>query len=220
VIEDFDGTPVDVELDPALSAARNADRLYEQAAKRERAAQQLPALVRQVKDALDNVDRLLTDARSGHADEDALRKVLAELETDRSPGTHARAPSLPYRRYRTSGGLEVRVGRGSRANDALTFHHAAPDDVWLHARDVAGAHVVLRWAQRNQNPPRRDLQEAAVLAAWHSRARTSGMVPVDWTRRKYVRKPRGAPPGLVRPDRVQTVFVEPNGALERKLREV
>jgi predicted ribosome quality control (RQC) complex YloA/Tae2 family protein len=213
-LEDFDGGVVDVELDPALSPARNADRLYEQAAKRERAARQLPALVQHAQAELQKLDRLLADAQAGRAEESVIRKVLANLETERSRGSTAAAPRLPYRRYRTSGGLEVRVGRGARANDALTFHHAAPDDVWLHARDVAGAHVVLRWAQRDQNPPRRDLHEAAALAAWHSRARTSGLVPVDWTRRKYVRKPRGAPPGLVRPERVQTVFVEPDGDLE------
>ncbi len=218
-IHDFDGTPVDLELDPALPPARNADRLYEQAAKRERATRQLPALVRNAEEALRGLDGLLADAAGGHADEAALRQVLTSLERDRPGRAPAGAAALPYRRYRTSGGLEVRVGRGSRANDALTFHHTAPDDVWLHARDVAGAHVVLRWSRRDQNPPRRDLHEAAVLAAWYSKARTSGIVPVDWTRRKHVRKPRGAPPGLVRTDRVQTVFVEPDGALERKLRE-
>lgn len=217
-VEDFDGTVVDVELDPALSPAANANRLYEQAAKRERAARQLPIVVRGTEAEIQELDRLLAEAQAGQADESAIRKTLANLEAERAGGPSVSAARLPYRRYRTSGGLEVRVGRGARANDILTFHHAAPDDVWLHARDVAGAHVVLRWARRDQNPPRRDLQEAATLAAWHSRARTSGLVPVDWTRRKYVRKPRGAAPGLVRLERVQTVFVEPDDSLENSLR--
>ncbi|MEJ2677555.1 MAG: NFACT RNA binding domain-containing protein [Gemmatimonadota bacterium] len=219
VIEDFDGTPVDLQLDPALSPARNAERFYEQASKRERAVRRLPGLVHNVEDEMERLDGLLVGARAGRPDEPALRNLLTALDAGRAGGPASHAPSLPYRRYRTSSGIEVRVGRSSRANDALTFHHSAPDDVWLHARDVAGAHVVLRWARRDQNPPRRDLYEAAALAAWYSKARTSGLVPVDWTRRKHVRKPRGAPPGLVRPDRVQTVFVEPDGALERKLRE-
>ena len=126
--------------------------------------------------------------------------------------------NLPYRVYRTSGGLEVRVGRGSTANDDLTFRHSRPDDVWLHARDSAGAHVILRWEGQGA-PPARDLQEAAVLAALHSKARTSGSVPVDWTLRKHVRKPRKSPPGSVVPDRVKTVFVEPNPTLPDRLRE-
>jgi predicted ribosome quality control (RQC) complex YloA/Tae2 family protein len=109
------------------------------------------------------------------------------------------------------------VGRGARRNDELTFHHSSPNDVWLHARHAAGAHVVLRWEEHG-NPPARDLAEAAVLAALHSRARGSGSVPVDWTRRKHVRKPRKAPPGTVVIERAQTLFVEPDALLEEQLR--
>jgi len=117
---------------------------------------------------------------------------------------------LPYRRYRTSSGLEVRVGRSARGNDDLTFRHSAPEDIWLHARQAAGSHVILRWERRDQNPPHSDLVEAAVLAALNSEARHSGVVAVDWTRRKHVRKPRKAPPGTVVPERVTTLFVEPD----------
>jgi predicted ribosome quality control (RQC) complex YloA/Tae2 family protein len=114
--------------------------------------------------------------------------------------------------FRSSGGLEIRVGRGARHNDELTFHHSAPGDVWLHARHVGGAHVILRWPGPG-NPPARDLAEAATLAALHSKARTSGSVPVDWTLRKYVRKPRKAPPGRVTVERVETLFVRPEPSL-------
>jgi len=88
----------------------------------------------------------------------------------------------------------------------------------LHARDVAGAHVILRWNDPVANPPARDLAEAAVLAALQSKARTSGTVAVDWTRRKYVRKPRKAPPGLVVPERTKTLFDEPDPAVEERMR--
>jgi predicted ribosome quality control (RQC) complex YloA/Tae2 family protein len=125
---------------------------------------------------------------------------------------------VPFRRYRTTGGLEVRVGRNSRSNDELTLHHSSPEDIWLHARDAAGAHVVLRWNRREDNPPAADLAEAAVLAALHSRAATSRAVAVDWTRRKHVRKPRKARPGLVLIDRAKTIFVEPDARLEERLR--
>ena len=87
----------------------------------------------------------------------------------------------------------------------------------MHARHAAGAHVILRWG-RPGSPPGRDLEEAAVLAALNSRARTSGSVPVDWTLRKYVRKPRRAAPGAVLPERVKTVFVEPDPTLLETLR--
>jgi predicted ribosome quality control (RQC) complex YloA/Tae2 family protein len=109
------------------------------------------------------------------------------------------------------------VGRGAASNDALTFKEAAPNDVWLHARDTAGAHVVLRWS-RDEPPPARDLAEAASIAAWHSKSRGAAVVPVDWTRRKHVRKPRGGPPGLVLVDKTKTVNARPSAEVERALR--
>jgi predicted ribosome quality control (RQC) complex YloA/Tae2 family protein len=76
--------------------------------------------------------------------------------------------------------------------------------------------VVLRWGKQG-NPPARDLEEAAVLAALHSKARTSGVVPVDWTFRRHVRKPRGSPPGSVVPDRVKTIMARPDATLLERL---
>jgi len=110
------------------------------------------------------------------------------------------------------------VGRGARFNDDLTFRHSSPGDVWLHARQTAGAHVILRW-QGEGKPPARDLEEAATLAALHSKARTSGSVPVAWTLRKYVRKPRKSPPGQVTIEREETVFVVPDAVLMERLAE-
>jgi predicted ribosome quality control (RQC) complex YloA/Tae2 family protein len=110
------------------------------------------------------------------------------------------------------------VGRGARHNDDLTFHHSDPNDIWLHARHVGGAHVVLRW-NGDGSPPARDLAEAATLAALHSSARTSGSVPVDWARRKHVRKPRSSPPGRVLVERGKTVFVEPDPRVAERLSE-
>lgn len=216
VLEDWNGGEVRIGLDPALDPAANADRLYEKARKRERASERLPDLIARSETRLRRLDdavRLL-EADPARVEEVTGLLPAASPVKQRSP----RGPALPYRRYRTSGGLEVRVGRGSRANDDLTLHHSRPDDIWLHARDVAGAHVVLRWDRRDENPPAAEVAEAAALAALHSRARTSGVVPVDWTRRKYVRKPRKAPPGQVLLERARTVFVEPDEALEKRLR--
>ena len=213
-LEDFDGTMRTVTLDPALSATANARRHYDAARKRQRAAERVPALVRRHEAEATSLEALLARALEGGE----VAPLATALGPEREIVRGKAAAPLPYRRYRTSGGLEVRVGRSSRANDELTFHHSSPADVWLHARDNAGAHVILRWPDAEMNPPARDLAEAAVLAALHSRARTSGTVAVDWTRRKHVRKPRKAPPGAVVPERVRTLFVQPDAALEEALR--
>ncbi len=215
-LADFEGGTMAIELDPALSPVENAEALYDRARKRERAAARLPARVRDAEAERERLESLLESLDGGTADPSEVARWTAEVRPSEGDGAED-SERLPYRSFRSSGGLEIRVGRSGRGNDELTFHHSSPDDIWLHARDMAGAHVILRWSDRQQNPPRRDLVEAAILAAVNSKGRTSGTVPVDWTRRKHVRSPRNAPPGAVIPDRVSTLFVEPDPDVEERL---
>lgn len=210
VLTDFEGEPRAIPLDPALGPADNADRFYRTAARRERALARLPGLIAEARATLERIEAGLARlSETGEADPELTE--LAALSTDRpASGESSAGRRIPYRRYVTTGGLEVRVGRSSRENDDLTFRNSSPNDIWLHARQAPGAHVILRWTDAEQNPPERDLLEAAILAAQHSDARTSGVVAVDWTRRKYVRKPRKAGPGAVTAERLRTLFVEPD----------
>ena len=216
----FDGEVVEVSLDPRLDAIRNADRLYDRARRRERAARAIPERVQRTDKRIVRLESGLEVLHSAGATDEVWDLVGGRREetgSSRGTGRSVADETLPYRRYRSSGGLEIRVGRSSRTNDALTFRHSAPDDIWLHASQAAGAHVILRWQKRDQNPPLADLMEAAVLAALHSEARHSGMVAVAWTRRKYVRKPRKAAAGAVVPERVSTLFVEPDAEAAARL---
>jgi hypothetical protein len=193
----MDGSVAIVTHAEGESAVTVAERLYSDVRSMERALASLPARIAAFE---------LAPARAP-APETQLERQAA-----------AGAPAHPFRTYRSSGGLEIWVGRGAASNDTLTFRESSPRDVWLHARDAAGAHVVLRWS-RDEPPPARDLEEAAVLAAWHSKSRGSGLVPVDWTRRKYVRKAKGGAPGLVLVQRAETIFVKPDERVERRLRD-
>ncbi len=184
--------------DPRETPIEAAERLYKDVRAMERALDRLPARIAALEK---NPEGASTPRRARSA-----RAASPAGETRR-----------PYKSYRTSGGIDVLVGRGARANDELTYEIAKPDDVWLHARDVTGAHVVLRWSQDGA-PPARDLHEAAALAAWYSRARGSVVVPVDWTRRRHVRRARGGPPGRALVERAQTVMARPSAELERRLR--
>ncbi|MQA90786.1 MAG: DUF814 domain-containing protein [Gemmatimonas sp.] len=215
---DWSGETVHIELDPRQSPAENATRYYTEAGRRRRAEQRLPALLSEAQEELERWTEVPEAISSGGAVPDWLGEQL-DRRAERSAMTNDEAATLPFRTYRTSGGLEVRVGRSARDNDRLTFHASSPNDVWLHARSVPGSHVILRWPDPDGAPPARDLTEAAQIAAVYSRARTSGTVPVDWTRRKYVRKPRGAAPGAVVPQRVKTIFVEPDEGAVDALRE-
>src|SRR5690606_11068507 len=115
----------------------------------------------------------------------------------------------PFRRFPLPGGLEAWVGKNAKGNAALTTRYAQPHDLWLHARGVAGSHVVVRRPSRTETPDRRAVEAAAALAAYFSQARTQPLAPVTVTERKYVRPVKGGPPGLVRVDREDVVMVAP-----------
>ena len=91
----------------------------------------------------------------------------------------------------------------------MTHRFAHPDDIWLHASGVPGSHVVLRMQGRSDNPPRQVLEAAAAIAARFSKAKHAGTVPVIWTRKRHVRKPRGSKPGLATCTHEKTIFVRP-----------
>lgn len=223
-LEGFGGEPVIVTLDPTLDAIGNAEALYDEAKRLERAAEQLPRRIEKERRRLAALVAGLERLEADGADDDLWKLAGGRPsgpDASRSAGRRGGSAGelLPYRVYRTSGGLEIRAGRSARANDDLTFHHSAPDDIWMHVRETPGSHVVLRWGRKDQNPPEADIAEAALVAAVLSRARGSGIVPVAWTRRKYVRKPRKAAPGAVLPERTQTVFVEPDAERVKRMAE-
>jgi len=112
--------------------------------------------------------------------------------------------------FRSSDGWTVLVGKSGKDNARLTFKLSSPDDFWLHALGVAGAHVVIRNDERKPRPPKATLEEAAAMAAWFSESQKQSVVDVQWTRRKYVRKIRGAAPGTVRLKKFETVRIRPH----------
>jgi len=107
------------------------------------------------------------------------------------------------------GNWEILYGENATSNDFLTTRHARPGDLWLHARAVTGAHVLVPGVGSLERLPAEVLREAARLAAAHCEAKHSGVVPVDYTFRRYVRKPRGSAPGAVVYTNERTLHVEP-----------
>ena len=146
---------------------------------------------------------------------DAAKRDQAARGRGGRPG--ADAPRLPYHELRSSDGYRILVGRGARDNDRLTLHVARGRDLWLHARDFAGSHVVI--PRPDTRPvPERTIEEAAQLAAWNSRGRTDSLVEVTLLERKHVSKPRGLPPGRVQlAAGGRTLLVRPDEALVQAL---
>ena len=107
------------------------------------------------------------------------------------------------------------MGRNNRQNDSLTLRESRNYDIWLHTLNVPGSHTVI--VCDGQQPPNRTIEQAAQLAAYHSGARQSGLVAVDYTLIKYVSKPRGAKPGMVIYTHQSTLYVHPDEALAERL---
>lgn len=125
-------------------------------------------------------------------------------------GDEGRPEQLPFRRFVVEGGFEVWAGKSSESNDDLTLHHARPHDLWFHARGAGGSHVVLRTGTGKGEPGKKAKEQAAAIAAYYSKMKNAGLVPVSMTERRYVRKPKGAKPGTVVIEREKVIFVKPS----------
>jgi predicted ribosome quality control (RQC) complex YloA/Tae2 family protein len=117
------------------------------------------------------------------------------------------APSMPLTAV-TADGVTILVGKNNRQNDIVTFKQGQPNDLWFHTKDIPGSHVILR--SGSQEPSPSSIEAAAHLAAHFSKASQSSSVPVDYTRRRYVKKPSGAKPGFVIYDHQHTIYVTPD----------
>ena len=122
----------------------------------------------------------------------------------------ARTPLSKPLHYISSDGFDIYVGKNNYQNDQLTFHFAEPGDIWLHANDIPGSHVILRRGEREREPSDADLTEACAVAAQNSVAK--GPADVDYTEARYVSKPRGAKPGHVIYRNYRTAHVDPDPA--------
>jgi len=111
--------------------------------------------------------------------------------------------------YELSGGWTVLVGKTDRDNDRLSLKLADPRDWWFHVRGMPGSHVLLKTKETGEDPGPETLKAAAAIAAYHSKARSGGIVPVSCTRARYVTKPRGARPGSVAIRREKVLKVRP-----------
>ncbi len=204
-----------------LSPARVAENLYRKAKNQQREVQELTERLARYEDlALRTLDQLpALEAQQAGADFKILRTWLRDQHlTDDLHQTKAAAalPATPFKEFE-SHGWRILVGRSAANNDELTLRHARKDDLWLHAKDVAGSHVIIRRPNPTVPVPRPVIEQAAALAAWYSKRKADSLCPVIVTPRKYVRKPRGAAPGSVRVEREeQVLLVRPANPFERE----
>lgn len=214
-----EGAPViSVAIGETLSLQEEAARRFRQYTKSKRAREEIAERVSLLEEEIKRLEKenehlnQIIEARDGAA--------LANLDDQAKPGTpvvakKAEPERIPgVRHYVSSDGYEILVGRGARDNDNLTFRIARPNDLWLHAGDYPGSHVIVRNPTRKE-VPQRTMIEAAQLAGKFSQAGDDAKVVIHYTPRKFLSKPKGAAPGLVRMSNFKSINVEPKEAVTR-----
>jgi len=205
------GEKIKIKLDPSLSPVENAQMYFEKAKKTRASLKIAQERLERLKFEIKQLENLLDELASCE-NFDALKKFKEKnLEELKKFGVVkdkiVEKIGGKFRRFIVDGGFEVWVGKDAKSNELLTFKFSDKEDLWFHARGTSGAHVVLKTGRRQ--PSKKAIEQAGSIAAYFSQARTSRLVPVVVTKRKYVRKPKGAPEGTVAVEREEVIMVEP-----------
>jgi predicted ribosome quality control (RQC) complex YloA/Tae2 family protein len=202
--------PLRVRLDPKLSPSENAQAYFRRYRKAQRGVAQIPVQVAQVEAEEEYLDQLAHDLTlaENRPEIDAVGAALAQAGYIKGKGQSSSSspPARPLR-FRSPDGFAVWVGKNALQNEELTFRRAAPEDIWLHARGIPGAHVIVR--AEGKVISERTIEWAAGLAAYYSRARNDTQVEVDVVQRRHVRHLKGGRPGQVLYRHERTLRVAP-----------
>ncbi len=206
VLHDFyKDEPIEIKLNREQSPQKNAENLYRKAKNRHQEIDTLKANIQVKEKLIDKLSRQIL-----HIDEiydtKELRKYLKEHGLVQKE--KIKDENLPYHEFEFDG-WQILLGKHAKANDVLTLKVANKNDLWLHAKDVAGSHVVVR-QKPGQNFPTHIIEKAAALAAANSKRKTDTLCPVIYTQKKFVRKAKGAPAGQVIVEKEEVVMVEPS----------
>lgn len=219
---DPEGKTITIELLPELSPADNAQRYFRQYNKAKNAAQKAQKYYQETKEEtmyLEGVLHSLENAENlrelEEIEEELDKQGYLKTVTHKKEEKVSTKPEIMS--FRSSDGFTILVGKNNRQNDYLTLKLAREKDLWLHTKDLPGSHVIIR-NPAGKEIPQTTLLEGANLAAYYSKGRFGSNIPVDFTDKKYVKKPSGAKPGMVIYENHQTIYVTPDEELIHKLR--
>lgn len=213
VINYYDGSTVTIPLDIRQSPAKNAQLYFKKYGKSKTAIKEKQIQLDENEKEIQYLESVLTylENTDDIAEIETIRTELVEtgyVRRRKQAGgfKEKKYKPAPYK-YTLSNGMSVLVGRNNKENDILTFKTAGSKDLWLHTKDIPGSHVIVQSGGAELDEE--SVWEAAAIAAYHSKARTSENVPVDYVIAKYVKKPAGAKPGMVIFTNNRTVWVNP-----------
>lgn len=211
-----EGAPeIEIEVDEKLTVPEEASRRFKLYSRSKRARAQIAKRIKEVKAELSEWE-MKREQLATSPNPTAAPQLAAAAQIKPRSGQRRDPRISGARRYVSSDGYEILVGRAARDNDTLTFKVAKPNDLWLHAADYPGSHVIIRNSTRKEIP-HSTIIEGAQLAAYFSQASKDPKVDVHYTQRKFLSKPKGAAPGLVRMSQFKSITVAPAEAAQRTL---
>jgi predicted ribosome quality control (RQC) complex YloA/Tae2 family protein len=214
--QDYEGNPLAVKLNPELTPLENAQRYFDKAKKAKAGSATVNEQIQRISTDLAAIDSILLNLEEAES-LDQIKDLQAEsrkrnwLHQQRAPTT--KKEERPYEGHRIREllgpqGLKILYGETATANDYLTLRVAKQNDYWLHIRAGVSAHVIIQTGNHPEKVSRETLMFAAKIAVQNSPQKHAGYVPVDYTLKKYVRKPKGAPVGTALYTHEKTLHVE------------
>ncbi len=208
-----ENTPeITINLDSRLTPSENAQKYFKKYNKLKTAQTELAVQTAEAEADLNYLEQVMTavEQSSDPVNIEEIRQELVEVGIMKRKHQQKQRSKSKFKplRYKSSEGYEILVGKNNLQNDYLTLKYASNKDMWLHTKIIPGSHVIVR--TQGDDLSEQTIYEAACIAAWHSKGRLSGQVPVDYTLVKHVSKPGGAKPGMVIYLTNQTVYVTPD----------
>jgi predicted ribosome quality control (RQC) complex YloA/Tae2 family protein len=200
----YDESTIEIKLKKELNPQKNAEVFYRKAKNQQIEINKLRESITQKENEIVKLIEWIDLCERTDELKD-FRKIMADAGLAKKQ--QGQAENLPFHEFEFKG-FKILVGRNAEANDKLTLKYSYKDDLWLHAKDVAGSHVLIKY-QSGKNFPKDVIEYAAGLAAYNSKRKNESLCPVAMTQKKYVRKRKGDPAGMVVVEREEVILVEP-----------
>jgi predicted ribosome quality control (RQC) complex YloA/Tae2 family protein len=201
----YNNKTVRIKLNPKLSPQKNAENYYRKSKNQQKEFETIRNNINEKMRTASQLDNYIKQIE-GFQNLKSLRIFSKKYQLESGSGRHEDAPRFKYYEYL---GFIILVGKNAKNNEELTFEYGYKEDLWLHAKDVSGSHVLIKY-QAGKPFPKPVIERAGQLAAYYSKNRNMQVCTVIYTEKKFVRKFKGAAPGIVRVDRENILFVNPS----------
>ena len=214
---------ISISLKKNLTPSENSQRYFKKYNKLKTAKKEITSQMSINKEEIDYLENILLNIENCEnlAELQDIKDELISLGYSKASGKLkskkeiAKLTTSPHE-FMSSDGVKILVGKNNKQNDHLTLRIADPDDIWMHTKNIPGSHVIIKCAGKEVSE--QTIYEGAMLAAYFSKSKMSAQVPVDYTKKKHVKKPSGSKPGMVIYETNSTMYVTPTEEMVASLK--